>query len=242
VSQQGYIRTIVESPAGFESPRKSQLLEVLVFLFLIVPSMVLSFFALRQGSVSFELTAAATMLRDLALVSLIAFFLWRNGELVGMVGWKASGAGREIVLGLTLFLPFLAVTSVIERVFQAAGLSTPSMPLPRFLTAAGLGEYALASLLVVVVAIAEETIFRGYLLLRLRAVTQSTAAAALLSAFVFSLGHGYEGAAGVATVGVMGLIFAVIYLWRRSLVAPVVMHFLQDFLGIVVLPLLSHKR
>jgi membrane protease YdiL (CAAX protease family) len=34
----------------------------------------------------------------------------------------------------------------------------------------------------------------------------------------------------------MGLAFAFVYMWRRSLVAPIVMHFLQDFIGIVLLP------
>ena len=50
------------------------LVEVSVFLFLIVPSMVLSFFAVKQGTLSFVLVAFATILRDLALVSLILFF------------------------------------------------------------------------------------------------------------------------------------------------------------------------
>ena len=58
---------------------------------------------------------------------------------------------------------------------------------------------------------------------------------------IFSLGHGYEGSAGLVTAGVMGGVFAVIYLWRGSLVAPIVMHFLQDFLSIVLLPLLRAK-
>jgi membrane protease YdiL (CAAX protease family) len=56
---------------------------------------------------------------------------------------------------------------------------------------------------------------------------------------IFSLGHGYEGSAGVITVGFMGLVFALVYLWRGSLVAPMVMHFLQDFIGIVLSPLLG---
>jgi membrane protease YdiL (CAAX protease family) len=56
---------------------------------------------------------------------------------------------------------------------------------------------------------------------------------------IFSLGHGYEGTAGVITVGMMGIVFAPVYMWRKSLVAPIVMHFLQDFIGIVLLPLLG---
>jgi membrane protease YdiL (CAAX protease family) len=87
--------------------------------------------------------------------------------------------------------------------------------------------------------VSEETIFRGYLILRFEAVTASPLGAAVLSSLVFSVGHGYEGSAGLITIGTMGFAFALIYLWRQSLVAPIVMHFLQDFIGLVIVPLLS---
>jgi len=57
------------------SDKKARLYEVSVFLFLIVPSMALSFFAVKQGDLSFELVAWATILRDAALVCLILYFL-----------------------------------------------------------------------------------------------------------------------------------------------------------------------
>ena len=129
---------------GDQPTVKEQAVEIAVFLFLIVPSMVLSLFAVRQGNLSFILAAVAT-------------------------------------------------------------------------------------------------IFRGYLMLRFQAVLRGPARAVLLSSLIFSLGHGYEGSAGLVTVGVMGAVFALIYLWRLSLVAPVVMHFLQDFLSIVLLPFLGMK-
>ncbi|TAK00125.1 MAG: CPBP family intramembrane metalloprotease [Candidatus Manganitrophaceae bacterium] len=59
--------------------------------------------------------------------------------------------------------------------------------------------------------------------------------ALLLSTLIFSLGHGYEGSAGIVTVGGMGLVFGLVYLWRGSLIAPMVMHFLQDFLAMIFL-------
>ncbi len=40
-------------------------------------------------------------------------------------------------------------------------------------------------------------------------------------------------------VGVVGLVLALVYLRRQSLVAPMVMHFLLDFLPIVLVPLLN---
>ncbi len=63
----------------------------------------------------------------------------------------------------------------------------------------------------------------------------------LLSAFIYSLGHGYEGSSGVVTVGALGLVFALVYLWRGSLMAPIIMHFLQDFISIVIPALLGLK-
>ena len=216
---------------------REQLVEVSVFLFLIVPSMVLSFFAVKQGSLSFVLVAFATILRDLALVSLILFFVWRNGEPISWIGWTFKNAWKEMGLGIGLYIPFFFAAGLFESALRVAGLSVPSTPLPSFMAARGMGELLLAIALVAVVALAEETIFRGYLILRLKAITVSPAAAALLSAAIFSLGHGYEGSAGVVTVGVMGLVFAFVYMWRQSLLAPIVMHFLQDFIGIVLLPL-----
>jgi hypothetical protein len=88
-----------------ELSRTKELAEVSVFLFLIVPSMVLSFFVIKQGSLSFVLVAFATILRDLALVSLILFFVWRNGEPVNWIGLTFKNVWKEIGLGIGLYIP-----------------------------------------------------------------------------------------------------------------------------------------
>lgn len=214
--------------------------ELLVFLFLIIPSMVLSLFVVHAGAIGFVATAIATIFRDLSLVSLIALFLWRNAESPEQIGWDWKNANREIALGVLLYVPFAFGVGAIARVFQAAGLKSPSTQLPKFLTAHGTVQLGLALLLVMIVAITEEVIFRGYLILRFAEATKSSTAAVILSAIVFSMGHGYEGSAGVATVGVMGVLLGIVYLWRRNLVAAIIMHFLQDFIGIVLAPLYLH--
>jgi membrane protease YdiL (CAAX protease family) len=223
------------------SHRKEQFAEVFVFLFLIVPSFILSFFVVKQGGMSFVLIALSSILRDLALVSLILFFLWRNCEPLIVIGWKLKNAGKEAILGIWLFIPFFFGAGLLENSLRRVGFTAPATPLPSLISEKNTAEFLLAAVLVIVVALAEETIFRGYLILRLKNVTASTAAAVMLSAVIFSLGHGYEGSAGVITVGVMGLFFAFIYIWRQSLVAPMVMHFLQDFIGIVLVPLLGMR-
>ena len=221
--------------------KKEQLTEIGVFLFLIGPSLVLSFFAVKQGSLGFVLTAVATILRDLALVSLIFFFLWRNGEPLTRIGWTFAKGWRDIGLGIVLFIPLTFVIIWLDGALRAAGFSAPPLPQSSILNAKDPGQVLLAFVLVLVVAVAEETIFRGYLILRMTSVTARLALAVLLSAVIFSLGHGYEGTAGVVTVGVMGLVFALVYVWRGSLVAPIVMHFLQDFVAIILLPLLGMR-
>lgn len=224
-----------------ERNREERFWETLVFLFLIVPSMGISFFAVRQGNLGFVLVAVATILRDLSFVALIGFFLWRNREHWNRIGWKIKSGWNEVLLGAVLFVPLFFGSGLLEGLFRTMGLSKPPAPQPQFLTATGSKELVLAAVLVTVVAVCEEIIFRGYLIDRLATVTRSTAAAVLLSSLIFSLGHGYEGTAGMATVGVMGLIFALVYLWRGNLAAPIVMHFLQDFIGIVMVPLLRHR-
>jgi membrane protease YdiL (CAAX protease family) len=226
---------------GSESSRRVQVWEVLVFLALIVPSLVTSFLPALKASLTFDYVAWATIVRDLALFSLIAYFLWRNNEPISRIGWTFRSLGREAALGAALFVPLLVLTGMLEKLLEAVGLRAPATQLPKYLTPAGRAEVALALVLVVVVAIVEETIFRGYLILRFRAATRSTAAAVVLSTLVFAVGHGYEGAAGVVAVAFMGSVFAIVYVWRQSLVAPMVMHFLQDFASIVLLPLLLHK-
>lgn len=221
-----------------QSDRKEHVLEISAFLFLILPSMALSLLPMKQDSLSFSLSAVATILRDLSLVSLILFFLWRNREPVRLIGWNFTNFWKEFLLGAILFFPFFYISVNLENALHAAGLSLPSTPLPAFLNPRGTMELVLAFFLVIVVAIAEETIFRGYLILRFKELINNPAAV-LLSTVVFSLGHGYEGTAGLVTVGFMGLIFAIIFKWRGSLVAPMVMHFLQDFTVIVLLPLLA---
>ena len=227
---------------GTNPSRREQTFELAAFLFLITPSMALSFFVIKQGGLGFVLMSVAVILRDLALLCLVLFFIWRNGEPLAAVGLTVRKLWKEAALGVLLFIPLFIATSAIEVFLQKAGLSAPSSPLPLFTDEKGLREFVLAFLLVAVVALCEESIFRGYLILRLRNITSRAFTAAILSSLIFSLGHGYEGTAGVATVGVMGLAFALVYMWRKSLTAPIVMHFLNDFIVIVFLPFLKQAN
>jgi membrane protease YdiL (CAAX protease family) len=213
--------------------RKVQLIEVMVFLFLIVPSMVTSLFLLDHAHLRFMTVAISSIMSDLALVSLVLYFIWRNGEPLGQIGWTVNNVWQDLGWGLLLFLPVVYGANLLESILHKAGLSAPTK-LPSFLVATGSAKVFLACVMVIVVAVVEETIFRGYLILRFKAVTGRTGAAVLLSSAIFALGHGYEGLAGMISIFFLGVTLAVVYLWRKSLVAAIVMHFLIDFSSIVL--------
>ena len=228
-----------------QSSRKIQVIEVAVFLFFIVPSMSTSFLiGNTSGSNSgsgFLTVAILSILYDLGMVSLVFYFIWRNGETLRRIGWTLKNLPREVGWGLVLFFPIFYSVNRLESALHSAGLSAPAK-VPSFLVATGHFRLALAVILVIVIAIVEETVFRGYLILRLKTATRRAWAAVLLSSVVFSIGHGYEGMAGVISVFCLGVVFGVVYLWRKSLIAPIIIHFLIDFSGIVMTVLLWAKR
>jgi len=55
-------------------------LDLVVFLLLIAPFVVLYFFAVQQGSLGFVIVTTAMIFCDLALASLVFFFLWCIGR------------------------------------------------------------------------------------------------------------------------------------------------------------------
>ena len=218
--------------------RRVQAIELFVFLLILLPLMALSAVAARPEGLGFTTVAIAVIAHDLALLSLVLFFVWRNGEGFVVLGWSRTHVAREIGIGLVLFLPVFFAVAGLERLLRHAGLSAPEA-LPGYLVPAPGMEYLLALVFLVVVAVTEETIFRGYMLLRFRSLTGSVIAALLLSVSIFALGHGYQGPVGIIAVGVLGLVYALIYIWRGSLVAPTVMHFVQNAIGLFLAPLVS---
>ncbi|HSE84013.1 MAG TPA: type II CAAX endopeptidase family protein [Thermodesulfobacteriota bacterium] len=232
-----------DSEAKTAPPRIRRLIEVSSFLFLfILLSAIFSFFMVGPDGLKFVPVALSVILRNLVLVGLVIFLLRREGEPLSLIGWTFRDISEEIRLGIVLFIPLFFGSGLLIKVLEAAGLSVSPTPVPLFLIPSGAGEFILSFIFIVVVAFSEEIIFRGYLIHRLQSITSSLSLAVLLSCVIFSLGHGYAGAAGAVTTGLIGLALAIIYIWRQSLVAPIVMHFLQDFVGIFLIVFQKHSE
>jgi hypothetical protein len=138
-----------------EPSKRVQLAEMSAFLFLIAPSLVFSFLLIKQGNLSFVLTAVSTILRDLALVCLILYFAWRNGEPLVRLGWTRQNWLQETVFGLLLFAPLFYGAAIVEHGLTHLGFSSPKVPLPSLVPGKTLAHLSLAFILVAVVALGE---------------------------------------------------------------------------------------
>lgn len=74
----------------------------------------------------------------------------------------------------------------------------------------------------------EETMFRGFAIWKLRTVTGNFWGAAVISSVFFGFGHLYQGLAGIVLTGTYGMLFAVLYLWRKQLKPGIYAHFIND--------------
>jgi uncharacterized protein len=96
----------------------------------------------------------------------------------------------------------------------------------------------LAFLLVVLtVAVCEEIIFRGFAQRVLQNWSGGLVLAGIVgSALLFALAHLYQGARGVITTCIVGLLFSAVRAWTGSLIAPLVAHFAADITAGLLAP------
>jgi len=86
---------------------------------------------------------------------------------------------------------------------------------------------------VAVAPVAEEIYFRGFLYNSLRSICPAWTAV-FFQAFLFGLGHIYQ-PLGVFVTFVIGLLLALIYEWRKTLLATIFVHGMYNMVGMVAI-------
>ncbi len=131
--------------------------------------------------------------------------------------------GLLFLLGSVLFLNVLA--SVISRHTNydpaAVNFVLPRSPAERIvwiIIAVGAG-------------ISEEICFRGFIITRLGQMTGSIWPGVFVGSLSFGVSHGYQGGGGVILISVYGLLFALLFVARGSLVPCIIAHSLQDIMA-----------
>jgi membrane protease YdiL (CAAX protease family) len=143
---------------------------------------------------------------------------------------------HDLVPGLVLLVVVGGGLALVLRFWPAARarvLRPVSALLPR--TAAERRAFVAVAL---TAGIAEEIVFRGFLLVYLTEVFPPTTlgTAMVVSSLLFGLAHSYQGVLGVALTALAGYWLAGLFVVTGSLLLPIVVHALVDLRLLLVVP------
>ncbi|MGY1711389.1 CPBP family intramembrane glutamic endopeptidase [Geodermatophilus sp. SYSU D00758] len=188
-------------------------------------------------------------------LALVALLVWlaAPGVDAGAVGlrWPVSAPGpAAAVAGLAVLVLVVVSTralrsgAVADPVQRRPGHSPPtrgrhaepSVHATLALLPRTRAERRLFTLVGITAGICEEWLYRGFLLAVVAAVLGSPPAVVLVvaGAVAFGLAHAYQGVAGVVATGILGGVFAWLYVDTGSLLLPVVLHVLVDLRFLLV--------
>lgn len=151
------------------------------------------------------------------------------------IGFKTANWGDLALSMLAAGLIVVGMGLIYSMVFPLLHLK------PNTTTSAALlgMPFAYRVAIVTRAAFAEEILFRGYGLERIKELTGSKWFAGLVTMAGFTYAHlaGW-GAAHLIPVAWAAFVLTVFYLWRRNLWTVIIAHWLTDFVGVVLSPVL----
>jgi membrane protease YdiL (CAAX protease family) len=187
------------------------------------------------GRMSLGYVTALSLADTAILLGLILLFLHSHGERAHdvFIGWRS--VGREAARGFILiFLAFAIVISVLLMIQRfAPSLHTVARnPLEDLISSPA--RAVLFGVVVVVAGGVREELQRGFLLHRFDRFLGGGAVGVVVTSIAFGAGHyQVQGADAAIATGILGAVWGVVYLRRRSSVAPVVSHAGFNLLEIV---------
>ena len=167
----------------------------------------------------------------LVLLLILIVLFWEGRNLDSM-GFRKPSWGDLIYgfLGFVVGVILFVITSYLLVLF---GLKTTS---PGILRIAEI-PFSIRVLMVLTAGITEEILFRGYPIERLYELTGNMYIAAFLPWLAFTLLHVYFwGVGGAIQIGVWSIVITLLYIWRRSILACMTMHILNDAYAFLLLP------
>jgi membrane protease YdiL (CAAX protease family) len=178
-----------------------------------------------DGRVSFAYLVALSLLDTTALTGLILYRLRASGESPGALFFGGRPVRREAAAGLPLAFMALALAVVVLSVVRefAPWLRTfERNPFQDLVQTPA--QTALFAVVVVVAGGMREEIQRAFLLSRFEQSLGGGTAGVVLTSAAFGAGHFLQGADAAIATAALGAFWAIVFLRRRSIVAPVVSH------------------
>jgi membrane protease YdiL (CAAX protease family) len=188
-----------------------------------------------DGTLPFDFIVVVSLLDTVVLIGLVVLFLRVRGERPSQVLLGQGPLLGEVARGV-LWLPVVfAVVIVLGTTVQQLAPwlhNVPKNPLQAMLTSPW--RVALFALVAVCAGGLREEVQRAFILHRFDQDLGGARLGLILFSVAFGLGHLTQGFDAALITGTLGLLWGLIYLSRRSMVAPAVSHALFNLLEIAL--------
>jgi membrane protease YdiL (CAAX protease family) len=179
----------------------------------------------EAGHLSLRFVLTLSVADTVVLIGLMVALTVAHGERVQDLWLGSRPVRREALIG-TLLIPVVFVLVVVLLTVLMAGApwlhNVPTNPLEQMAGTAG--GAALLAIVAILAGGVREELQRAFLLRRFERHLGGAAAGVVVLSVAFGLGHSVQGWDAVITTGLLGAFWAVLYLRRRSAVAPLVSH------------------
>lgn len=177
------------------------------------------------GRLSFPFVLTLSLADTLVLVALMVALTRAHGESATTLWLGERRVRYEIVLGLLLIpIVFLGVVILLNVIRLSAPWlhNVPDNPLERLAGTAA--DAAMFALVAIVAGGVREELQRAFLLRRFERHLGGAGVGVVVLSLAFGAAHTMQGWDVAITTGALGAFWALIYLRRRSSVAPIVSH------------------
>ena len=172
------------------------------------------------------------------ITTAVVLFIWRSGQVpatsLGLVAprsWAWSMAALFVLVGALAWSAFRLRPKAAKIRKQLEGVVGALLPDSH-------RERSWFGAVSVGAGISEELAFRGFLFYYFTTYVPqlNTLEKVLLTSLCFGLAHIYQGWRGAVSSGIVGLVFAGLYVMTGSLLLPVVIHAAVDMRGLLMFP------
>ena len=149
----------------------------------------------------------------------------------------------EARLGLLLVIPVFIIVAVVMTVLMQFVPALHNVPVNPFeeLATGGASDAALLGVVAILAGGIREELQRAFLLQRFERYLGGPIVGVIVLSLAFGLGHYPQGWDATITTGLLGAFWAVVYLRRRSVVAPMVSHALFNAIQVASVAFLSQS-
>jgi len=223
------------NPSPGPAPYRPRLMAVAeVLLCSSVPTQVAISFVLRlaglaplgaDGQLSLPFVLVLSIADTILLIGLMVILTRAHGDSIAALWLGDRPVLREARLGLLLIPVVFLMVVIVLNVLRLAAPWLHNVPVNPLEQLAGTpGEAAAFAVVAILAGGVREELQRAFLLQRFVRHLGGPVVGVVVLSVAFGIGHIVQGWDAVITTGLLGAFWAVLYLRRRSAVAPIVSH------------------